>query len=359
MKPCKIVFKRFDENEVANFIRLSEVEYGQQENVTNADHVRCKYLQTPYGPSTAIILECADEVVGRAILQPRLLYLSGKQVPVAFVNDALIHPDFRRPVGNFISLMNSIRKASNFSLVFHTSNNTTENIYKNLFRFTWPFSLKPFGFPLNLRKVGFKAFKFDSPLFDLIAVPFRYLLLFVCGVTRIIFKFKTTEVEPEKSILDALCQEEAVKNDREMVRDSKFLEWRYSTSALWKAKILYLYCGSRLCGYVVLRNVELEGLRFTVIMDFSLNEDFNPIQLLCLRFSIIHTAQTQGDDMVFTLLNPETKASKKFIGFPWVKIPEGLMPQRTPIFIHINNPAMADLENQSNIHVTLGDLDYF
>ena len=46
-------------------------------------------------------------------------------------------------------------------------------------------------------------------------------------------------------------------------------------------------------------------------------------------------------------------------GFPWVKIPERYMPQRTPIFLHINDPAMEHLENQSNIHITLGDLDYF
>lgn len=359
MKPCEIVFKKFDENEVINFIRLSEIEYGRQKNVTDADHIRCKYLQTPWGPSTIINLVCEGEVVGRAIMQPRFLYLSGKKVPVAFVADVLIHPDFRRPAGNFISLMNSIRKASNFSLVFHTSNNTTENIYKNLFRFKWPFGLKPFGFPLNLRKVGLKAFKAASPLLGLIAMPYRYLLLLLCGIARIFFKFKITEKEPDKTILDALCREEGIKNDREMVRDSNFLKWRYSTSPLWLAKILYLYSGSRLCGYVVLRNVELEGLRLTVVMDFCLHKEFNPIQLLCLRFSIIRIAQTYGDDMVFTLVNPASKASGKFIGFPWIKIPERLMPQKTPIFVHINDPAMVDLENQANFHITLGDLDYF
>ena len=94
-------------------------------------------------------------------------------------------------------------------------------------------------------------------------------------------------------------------------------------------------------------------------MDFSLKEDFNPVQLLCLRFSIIRMAQRQGDDMVFTLVNPASKAGGKFIGFPWIKIPERWMPQSTPIFVHINDPARADLENQSDFHLTLGDLDYF
>ena len=35
------------------------------------------------------------------------------------------------------------------------------------------------------------------------------------------------------------------------------------------------------------------------------------------------------------------------------------MPYRAPIFIHVNDPAMANLNNQSHIHMTLGDLDYF
>ena len=144
-----------------------------------------------------------------------------------------------------------------------------------------------------------------------------------------------------------------------MFRDSQFLKWRFLQSPLWKAKILYLYKDSKLCGYVVLRNVELEGIKFTVVMDFTLNETFNALQLFCLRCSLICMALNYGDDMVFTLLNPLSRASKKFIGFPWIKIPERYMPHRTPIFLHINDPSRVNLENPSNIHVTLGDLDYF
>jgi hypothetical protein len=358
-KPCKIVFKKFTEAQLVNFICLSEVEYGRMESVTNPDHVRCKHLQTPYGPSTAMNLECVDEVVGRAILQPRLLCLSGKQVPAAFVSDVLVHPEFRRPVSNFISLMQSIKKAQNFPLVLHTSNNTTESIYKKLLKFKWPFSLSTFGFPLNLRKATFKVLKFDSLLFELFATPYRYLILLLCKTATIFFDFKLTTDKPDDTCFDEFFQKEAIKNDCEMVRDTQFLKWRYSQSPLWQAKILYLYKDSQLCGYVVLRNVELEGMKFTVVMDFALNDTVNTIQRLCLRWSIIHIALSHGDDMVFTLLNPLSRASKKFIGFPWVKIPERFMPHKTPIFLHINDPSRVTLENLLNIHLTLGDLDYF
>jgi hypothetical protein len=359
-KPCKIVFKKFTEAEIVNFIRLSEVEYGRMESVTNPDHIRCKHLQTPYGPSTAMNLECAgEEVVGRAILQPRLICLSGKQIPVAFVSDALIHPEFRRPVSNFISLMQSIKIAQDFPLVLHTSNNTTEDIYKKLLRFKWPFSLSAFGFLLNLRKAAFKVLKFDSLLFELFSTPYKYLILLLCKTAAIFFDFKLTTEEPDNTCFDKFCHKEAMKNDCEMVRDTQFLRWRYLQSPLWQAKILYLYKDSLLYGYVVLRNVELEGMKYTVVMDFALNETVSTLQRFYLRCSIIHMALSHGDDMVFTLLNPLSRASKKFIGFPWIKIPERFMPQRTPIFLHINDPSRVTLENLSNIHITLGDLDYF
>jgi hypothetical protein len=219
--------------------------------------------------------------------------------------------------------------------------------------------LSAFGFPLNLRKVAFKVMKFDSPLFELFSTPYRYLVLLLCRTAGIFIDFKITTEEPDNTCFDEFCRKEAIKNDCEMVRDSQFLKWRYLQSPLWQAKILYLYKDSQLCGYVVLRNVELEGMRFTVVMDFSLNETVNTPQLFCLRCAIIRMALTHGDDMVFTLLNPLSRASKKFIGFPWIKIPERYMPQRTPIFLHVNDPAMANFENPSNIHVTLGDLDYF
>jgi hypothetical protein len=358
-KPCKVVFKKFTETQVVNFIRLSEVEYGRMESVTDADHVRCKHLQAPYGPSTAMNLECLDEVVGRAILQPRLICLSGKQVSVAIVSDALIHPDFRRPASNFISIMQSIKKAREFALVFHTSNNISENIYKKLLRFKWPFSLRAYGLPLNLSKATFKVLKFDSPLLELFSAFYKYLVLLLCRTAAIFFQFKITTEKPDDICFDEFCGKEAIKNDCEMVRDSKFIKWRFLQSPLWQAKILYLYKDSKLCGYVVLRNVELEGMKFTVVMDFAINEKFNILQLLCLRCSIIRMALNYGNDIVFTLLNPLSRTSKKLLGFPWIKIPERYMPQRTPIFLHVNDPAMADLESQSRIHLTLGDLDYF
>ena len=358
-KPCKVVFKKFNENQLVNFIRLSEVEYGRAEAVTDADHIRCKHLKTPYGPSTAINLEYADEVVGRAILQPRLISLSGKQVPVAIVSDALIHPDFRRPASNFFSLMQSIKKAQDFPLAFHTSNNLSENIYKKILKFKSSFSLNAFGFLLNLRTPVFKMLKFDSPLFELFSVPYRYLILILCKIAAIFAGFKIKTEEPDNSYFDEFCRKEAEKTDCEMFRDSQFLKWRFLKSPLWQAKILYLYKDSNLCGYMVLRNIEMEGMKFTVVMDFILNETFNILQLFCLRCSIICMALNHGDDMVFTLLNPLSKASKKIIGFPLIKIPERYLPHSTPIFLHINDPSRINLENLSSIHVTLGDLDYF
>ena len=247
-KPCKIAFKKFTEAQVVNYIRLSELEYGRMESVADADHVRCKHLQTPYGPSTAMNLECASEVVGRAMLQPRLICFSGKQVPVAFVSDVLIHPEFRRPVSNFISLMQSIKKAQDFPLVLHTSNNTTEDIYKKLLRFKCPLSLKSFGFLLNLRKALFKVLKFDSPIFELFATPYRYMALILCGTVAIFENFKITTEEPDNKYFDEFCQKEAIKNDCEMVRDSQFLKLRFLKSPIWQAKILYLYQDSNLCG---------------------------------------------------------------------------------------------------------------
>lgn len=358
-KSCKIVFKKFTEAQTVSFIRLSEVEYGKQDNVTDADHIRCKHLQTPYGPSTAINLECENEVVGRAMLQPRLIYLSGRKVPVAFVSDVLIHPDFRRPPSNFISLMTSIKKAQEFPLVIHTANEFHSKLCKKLLGFKWPFSLSAFGFPLNLRKATFKVLKFDTPLFELFSAPYRYLVLLLCRMATIFIVLKITTEEPDNTYFDEFCQKEAMKNDCEIVRDTQFLKWRYLQSPLWQAKILYLYTDSQLCGYVVLRHVELEGMKFTVVMDFTLNETVSALQSLSLRCSIIRMALNHGDDMVFTLLNPLSRASKKIIGFPWVKIPEKYMPQKTPIFLHINDSSKVTLENPSSIHVTLGDLDFF
>jgi hypothetical protein len=359
LKLYKIVFRKFSENKVLDFINLSKIEYGMMKSVTDTDHVRCKHLKAPYGISTAINLEHAGKVVGRAMVQPRLTYLYGQKISTAFITDVLIHPDFRRPASNFISLMTSVKEIQGFPLVFHTSNNTTEKIYKDLLRFKCLFSLSGFGFLLNLRKIACQVLKIESPLFDFFSIPYKFLVLALSKTANIFFDYKLTKEKPEDSLLDKFILKEAIKNHCEMIRDSKFLKWRFIQSTVWQAQILYLYKDSKLFGYVVLQNVELEGIQFTVVMDFAISKEVNAFQLLCLRFSIIQMALDHDSDAIFTLLNPLSSSSKRFVGFPWIKIPERYLPHKTPIFIHIKDPAIVNLENQTGFHITLADLDYF
>ncbi len=162
MNECKIIFKKFDNSSVAEFIELSKVEYGDLPTVTNSEHINWKYNNNPDGKSVSINLMANDKVVGRIILQPRIFIINNKNVPAAFATDALVHPDYRRPVSNFINLINSIEKVKEFSLILHTSNENTEPIYSKLLHFNCPVILSGYGVPLGIEQYSLKNIQFKE-----------------------------------------------------------------------------------------------------------------------------------------------------------------------------------------------------
>ncbi len=359
MSKCHITSNQFIQDDISDFIKLSKVEYGDLDTVTNQSHIDWKHLNTPFGSSIAVNLKNNDDIVGRIILQPRTFYINGKERPVAFVTDALVHPDYRRPVSNFLTLITSIKNFKEFAVIFHTSNKRTKNIYSKVLKFSCPFFLKGYGIPVQLTKLLPKEHKIINLCLKIINVPYQLVLVMFLNFFKLFTTIRISSDSPNEVIFDQFCADENIKNNFLTTRNYKILKWRFKDTPLWKADILHLYQNKKYCGYVVLRQIELDDINFSVVMDFVVSSKLSKLQFWCLRCLLIGKAISNKSDIIFTLLNPKSNSSRKFLGFPFVRVPDRFLPHTTPIFVHAIDPELIAMEKEQGLHITLSDLDYF
>jgi hypothetical protein len=356
---CNIKVNKIDNKGLKDFIRLSKIEYDNTNPVTDYEQMVWKHLDTAHGPSTAINLNCKDETVGRVLLQPRKVRVGKKEVNIAFATDSLVHPEFRRPISNFFSIMKEIKNVHDFSLVLHTSNENTEALYHDVLKFRCPISLSSYGVPINLITTLKKVLGFDSVIFNFINNPYRLSLKLLYSLSNKFTNLTITNAAPEDSIFNEACINNTETEGFQILRDSFFLDWRFKKSPLWKANIFYVYSNGGYIGYFVIREVEIDNFMFTSIMDFSFNSKISWVELFHIRMYVINNAIINCSDAVFTLLNKEAKLTKRFIGFPLIIIPDKYLPHKTPFFAHINNGDVFSLDELRTLNISLADLDYF
>ena len=359
MNKCNIAVTQLNEKKISDFIKLSEVEYGNLETVTSLSHLKWKHLNSPFGASTAINLEDEGKTVGRIVLQPREFYVKGRIHKTAFVTDALVHPDYRRPISNFLTLMQSIRKVKDFSIIFHSSNEKTEGIYSKILKFSCPFFLGGYGFPLRLSNLISGKGSLITLFLKAANIVYKPILHSALKFFLIFNKIKLSQEGPKNNIFDEFCRDKSLENGLLTLRDEATLNWRFKDAPLWSADILHLYKNNQYLGYVALRNLCLNDVNFSVIMDFIIDSKLSKVQTFFLRLLLMKKAISNGSDIIFSLLNPKSKLSKKFLGFPFVNVPDKLLPHSTPIFVHALDPDLISMEKELGLHITLADIDYF
>ena len=354
----RLVLEKFDKHKVNNFVNLSSLEYDDLPEVVNKKHIIWKHISSTNGASTGIHLYCNSEIVGRILLQPKLLNINGRYVAIAIATDALVHPKHRRPIGNFLSIVKKMDNMSDFDFILHTSNEASEGIYKKILKIKNPFSLTGYITPVDLHAISKKYSRILALAARLVNKPYRLSLVLFCKALKIVTELKVTDKEPNVQEFDALCERNALHYGPEIKRSKENLKWRFSDSPLWKGEILYIYKHIEFVGYIVIRHVKINGLEFTVLMDYSISSELSLLEVMSIRASIIEKSIKKGDSAVFTLANSHAKSTKKNIGFPFISIPDKYLPHRVPFYIHANKN-LDELKTWGNLNLLLSDLDYF
>jgi len=348
----------FRKEDLDEFIYLSQTEYSSL-STTDPCHIQWKHLESPYGPSTYIRIIENGKTIGRSLLQPRLIYTQTGEYSTGCVTDVLIDSQHRSSPSNFINLTNSSANISKFSSIYHTSNEVTEPFYRKLFRLPNPFSLSGYGFPTRISGLCLKVFGYRINVMDWLITPFHWLISCLVTILMVTTKINLSERIPSDEMLSILSSKLLRNSGSFLSRNKSFLKWRFEDAPLWKAKVHCLERDGFFLGYIATRSFKLDGLSYLVVIDFFIDTDLTFLERFVLRLWLIRQTIKSGDDAIFTMVNPISKASRVCVGFPFIRIPDKYLPHRTPIFFRANDVESQIVESDRKMHMTLADIDYF
>ena len=344
---------------VGQHIAVGKTVYCKPE-VVDELHVTWKHLSSPYGASSVISLRNESElIIGHTFLQPRKFCIDFfRSYNGAVVTDLVINPLFRN-AATLIAITRAIKSPLNFDMVLHTSNEVSDQIYKKLFKFPVSCDLNSAGIPINFGSILRSRLKnvIAISLVNLISIAWRWLLI---ALNRVIGFFSPLKFVTEPSE----CEVEEVLSDFAKIcgshfeRTPGFLKWRFKDGPLFNGRTKWIESGGVCIGYLVFKDVHISGLKVCVIMDVCFRRHLSLMESIAIKLLSITLAINGSCDAVFTLCNFNNSALKWLQDFPFIKIPDEVLPHPSPIFIHASEEVYPSL-NRKSIYLTLADLDYF
>ncbi|MBN9088908.1 MAG: hypothetical protein J0J01_18535 [Reyranella sp.] len=355
---ARIVASPFDEAVLAGYLALSARHYGTDSRSAHAGHARWKLQTPPAGPAAHFALTREDAEIGRILLQRRDLRLGDRRLRAGYTVDFLVDAQQAKAT-DALKLVASVPKAAGFDLVYQTYNERSAPLYEQIKQF-FPnyverFRLMPYGLPLRVRRPLASLARLDLPGIDILATPWRLALSAFAATARI---EATTEAPPEAE-LAGLLDRFAATAGLHSVRDPAVLRWRFADGPFFNGRVAYLRRNGALIGYYATTVTEFAGAKFLALMDAVVDLAAGDGGVRAIKRRVLADALAADCDILFAMFNPQSPLAQRFLGFPFLPLPERLMKHPTPIFVLDIDRSLEDAAARRDGYFLLTDLDYF
>lgn len=343
---------QFDDEQCKVFILDSQTQYESPET-TNIDFIRWKFMGFQSQPSHHLFIRnsAGHTNSGRAALNTRTLNLRGNYRTVTQVTDLLAIKS-KAGLMTFIEIIKQYRSLNNDG-VLHTSNENSEKIYSNFFKFKEVFELSAFAFPIRPQKLitFFKQHVFLGKVIEIYSLALFLLMRCIKGINPVLLSDSKSS-DHLSAILKSFGEREV-----SLLRSKEFMTWRYS-DAPYAYKIYTVFLHKKPVGIIAARLAQFQGAHFFLVMDCISLAPLGRWEGLGLRFALISEAIAQNADAVFGLFNRKNKDLATFFHLPFVAVDDKILPHRTPIFASSLTTSLTPAE-LGRMYFSLGDLDYF
>lgn len=348
-----IEINKFDSKEINNFTVLSKDYYGESD-VSNYDCMKWKFsgFNKNYSFHLKKISDKNNEIIGRAVINQRHLNIfNQKTIPINQITD-LLTVQKKSTVLTFIEIIKNFKIVS-CDFVFHTSNENSEKIYRDLFKFKNPLSLDAYAIPIFPSEL---IEKYKKNIFiKSISKVYRAILFYLASTCLFIFNGFKFDVVKNISNIDLYDFESRSCN---LKRDKEFIAWRYSSQARQYVikKITYK---NRLIGFIAYRKCKFKSATYLVVMDYLFSKKPTILEGFLIALHIVMVGVEVGADAIFTMLNPNNQDTANIVKLTYFKIPESFLPHGTPLFITPVDNKWLEVDFFAGLYYSLGDLDYF
>lgn len=343
---------QFDEDQCNQFIADSKTHYDNPET-TNDQVVRWKFTKYKSHPSYHLFSRNSNEQMnsGRAVLNARTLNIRGSYRQVTQVTDLLAIKS-KANLMTFVEIIKQYR-ALNTDAVLHTSNENSEKIYTNFFKFKEIFKLSAFAFPIRPQQlISFlKRHVFLAKITGVYSLALLLLMRCIKGINPVSLSGSISSDNSSTLLTDFGNREIS------LLRSKEFLNWRY-LEAPYDYRTYTIYLHKKPLGIIAARLTQFNGADYFLVMDCISSVPIRRWEGLGLRFALISEAIIQNADAIFGLFNRKNKDLATFFCLPFVAVDDKMLPHRSPIFASSLAPSLK-LEEFEKMYFSLGDLDYF
>jgi len=344
---------------VADHIALASTTYSDP-LALNTDHFWWKHGLGPAGRSTSINLYDGGKIVGRSVIQPRLFRVDPQTLCRAgLVVDLMLAPTHRSAV-NFMAIVRGQSKVPDLDVLLHTSNETSDPLYRKFLRYPVAFNLKAYGFPIRAHRIASKLLNRQMPKgLEALFAPWRMALRGAETLAKSLTGLRMEAGLPSEREFDEIMRGFRAAAGPHLERSRAFLEWRFQQGPFHFGNFVTFRSDQQALGYFVWRKVRLEGLEFLVLMDIAITQPATRGLRYALWLELTRLAIAEEADVVFTMINPENPLLGSFVGGPLLAIPDDRLPHPTPIFMLPKTDDLAWLRGHGSTYMTLADIDYF
>jgi hypothetical protein len=356
----KINIELMSEDRISEHLELASLVY-ETPQVIEKIHFVWKHCVSPCGNSLCVALRNDEaKLVGRMLLQPRKFWVDrDKSLSGATITDLVIDPK-HRSAAHFIGMVKAAKSPAGMALVIHTSNEVSEPLYRQLFKFKSAVELLALGLPVSIFRF-LKPYIANSYLrrgLDILTIaPIRLCFRAWAGILTLFTKVRLGE-RPSDKELDVILKEFKSAAGPHFERTSDFIKWRISDSPLFPIHIEWLWQGKECLGYMAWQRIEKRELQIFVIIDLVTRRQLNTSQLRAMKLLAISLCIEHEMDAVFTLINVKNPLLEGLASFPFLRIPESQLPHPSPIYFHADDKDFP-LDQRGATYLSLADLDFF
>lgn len=331
--------------------------YYQNRETIDLEFLRWKFRVGTPAASQLVTFSKKKDVVGRVVLSARQVAVNRNNFILTQVSDLLIDPNLRDP-SCLLGLVSNYG-ALNSDFIMHTSNSSSDDIYKKLFKFPIAFMMKSYVVPITVSSLAAKFFELDFLARLLIPIDWMYqnFLVFVLRAVAMIGLKSHTTVGLMRVEKDQFYEFFHTVNPSQILRHEAFLKWRYQeTPNAYEQVIVEYENGWALQAIFCVTTVEKK--RVLVLMEVFANSRISLLMRCNLMKELMSLAIKRKVDLIYTIINPSNQYQNTVVGFPFLPVPDSVLPHSTPIYFRCDASSV-DITSVSSIYFSAGDLDYF
>lgn len=349
--------ERLNEEHMEQYSFLSRIEFGDHAAVSNANHLRWKFLQNPQGPSFGIHLYQGSELVGRMVALTRAFTHRHRLYKAAHIVDFLVHPK-ARGMAALLNLTRGLRQLSGFDFfLIMAPNPAGAAVWENFWKMPRCFDLDVLAAPLRPASASDVLGKLRSgPFRPLLDSTWTAFVRLICAMRGAVDSIQVDREWPSSPEIENLTTRREQSDYVFGIRTPDYLDWRYRRSPVFRYEVFFLRKDGQLMGYIVTRKTTFEGLDCLFIVDAFCSPELSPKVWLGAIAPSIKTAIAEHAHLTLTMGNVALEPLSSLRRLPFVTVPARLLPRRTGVYAEWISPPAFEIRRE-NSYFALGDSD--